>query len=116
MSVEQLIVALPPGGNFRVGAYPNACSAPSPGAANHTLQQVDFNISPAAVLKAQAQEWVQRGATVLGGCCGVGPEHILAMTSLKIHNDKTNCLQNFWCLKRFMAAVVAFLIVSSCLD
>jgi len=81
-SVEQLMAALPPDKGVRVGAYPNAFSVPPPDAANHTLRQVDFNITP-AVLKAQAQEWVQRGATVLGGCCGVGPEHIRAMASLK---------------------------------
>ena len=68
--------------NCRVGAYPNAFSIPPPDAANHTLRQVDFNITPQA-LKTAAKLWVTAGASVLGGCCGVGPEHIRAMASIK---------------------------------
>ena len=26
--------------------------------------------------RAHAAQWVEAGATVLGGCCGVRPEHI----------------------------------------
>jgi len=79
-SILQLSEALP--SSFRVGAYPNAFSIPPPDAANHTLRHVDFNISP-EFLKAQAKQWIQSGASVLGGCCGIGPDHIRAMASLK---------------------------------
>ncbi len=24
----------------------------------------------------QAQEWLEKGAQLIGGCCGIGPEHI----------------------------------------
>jgi S-methylmethionine-dependent homocysteine/selenocysteine methylase len=67
--------------HIRIGAYPNAFSIPPPDAANHTLRQVDYNISP-PILKGQAEEWMQCGATVMGGCCGVNPDHIRAMASL----------------------------------
>jgi methionine synthase I (cobalamin-dependent) len=32
-------------------------------------------ISPAAYA-AEAQKWVADGVKVVGGCCGIGPEHI----------------------------------------
>lgn len=32
-------------------------------------------ISPAAYA-AEAQKWVQQGVSIIGGCCGIGPEHI----------------------------------------
>lgn len=73
----------------RIGAYPNAFSIPPPDAANHTLRLVDFNITP-SVLKEQATQWVAHGATVLGGCCGVGPDHIRAMASLR-EEDQQHC-------------------------
>jgi S-methylmethionine-dependent homocysteine/selenocysteine methylase len=25
------------------------------------------------------QNWVGKGATIVGGCCGIGPEHIAAL-------------------------------------
>ncbi|HBT29198.1 MAG TPA: homocysteine S-methyltransferase, partial [Erwinia persicina] len=28
-----------------------------------------------------AQEWVAAGATLVGGCCGIGPEHIQRLAS-----------------------------------
>jgi len=33
--------------------------------------------------------WLQAGATVVGGCCGTGPEHIASLYRL-IHNDNAN--------------------------
>jgi S-methylmethionine-dependent homocysteine/selenocysteine methylase len=66
----------------RIGAYPNAFSIPPPRAANHTLRAVDNNVTP-DMLRSTAVEWIQAGATVLGGCCGVGPTHIAAMASLR---------------------------------
>jgi S-methylmethionine-dependent homocysteine/selenocysteine methylase len=28
---------------------------------------------------AYARKWRAQGATILGGCCGIGPEHIRAL-------------------------------------
>jgi S-methylmethionine-dependent homocysteine/selenocysteine methylase len=68
--------------SIRIGAYPNAFSVPPPDAANHTLRQVDFNIRP-DMLCQSADAWVAAGATLLGGCCGVGPAHIRAMRAMR---------------------------------
>jgi Homocysteine S-methyltransferase len=57
-------------------------------AANRTIRQVNCNITP-NVIKDQAQEWINTGATVLGGCCGVGPEHIHALSSIRTINGNT---------------------------
>lgn len=67
--------------SIRLGAYPNAFSIPPPDAANHTLRQVDYNITP-AIFQDYAKKWIDAGATVLGGCCGVGPQHIAKLHEL----------------------------------
>jgi len=38
----------------------------------------DGRVTPAALVAA-AQGWVAMGAQIIGGCCGVGPEHIRAL-------------------------------------
>ncbi|MFL5336644.1 MAG: homocysteine S-methyltransferase family protein, partial [Geminicoccaceae bacterium] len=37
-------------------------------------------LEPAALADA-AKRWVARGVRVVGGCCGLGPEHIAAVTA-----------------------------------
>ena len=51
------------------GAYPNSGHFVMP-----NWQFVDI-ISPDA-LAAEAIGWIERGAQVIGGCCGIGPAHI----------------------------------------
>ena len=57
-----------------VGAYPNAGYWTRP---NWTF--VD-QVSPAQYL-ADARRWVDAGASIVGGCCGVGVEHISAVSA-----------------------------------
>jgi S-methylmethionine-dependent homocysteine/selenocysteine methylase len=52
-----------------VGAYPHSGSFAMP-----HWQFVDI-ISP-EVLVQEARQWVALGAQVIGGCCGIGPDHI----------------------------------------
>ena len=35
-------------------------------------------VSPADFVE-QARRWRRNGATILGGCCGIGPDHIRAL-------------------------------------
>ena len=30
----------------------------------------------------KARTWVDEGAQIIGGCCGIGPEHIRALAQL----------------------------------
>jgi S-methylmethionine-dependent homocysteine/selenocysteine methylase len=44
----------------------------------------DFDkiIKPIELLK-KSEAWVQEGAQIIGGCCGLSPEHISAISTLK---------------------------------
>ena len=41
------------------------------------------NIISNDALKQFAKKWIKTGANVIGGCCGLTPEHIKALASLK---------------------------------
>ena len=55
--------------NGPIGAYPESGKFVMP---NWQFDQV---VSPEALLD-QARQWVQMGVQLIGGCCGIGPEHI----------------------------------------
>ena len=40
------------------------------------------NISSSKYLK-EARSWVSNGAQIIGGCCGIGPDKIKAISVLK---------------------------------
>jgi S-methylmethionine-dependent homocysteine/selenocysteine methylase len=46
--------------------------------ANAGLRQIRADLDPPQYL-VWAQKWVAAGATMVGGCCGIGPEHIRAL-------------------------------------
>lgn len=61
---------------IEIGAYANAFPPQNNEAtANDGLDEVRTDLNPALYLKF-AQEWKEAGATLIGGCCGIGPEHI----------------------------------------
>ena len=35
-----------------------------------------------------AMEWRKAGADIIGGCCGIGPEHIAALAALRESLDQ----------------------------
>lgn len=41
------------------------------------------DVIPPGTLREYAETWVEQGVTVLGGCCGLSPEHIAALEPLK---------------------------------
>jgi homocysteine S-methyltransferase len=55
-----------------IGAYPNAGYWQRP-----QWAFVD-QVTPEAYL-AEATQWVQLGGQIVGGCCGIGPDHIRAL-------------------------------------
>jgi S-methylmethionine-dependent homocysteine/selenocysteine methylase len=62
-----------------IGVYANAFPPQGEAAeANATLHEIRADLTPAGYLR-WAEDWVRRGATVIGGCCGIGPEHIAAL-------------------------------------
>lgn len=64
-----------------LGAYANAFPPqPADAEANAGLSEIRADLGPAAYL-AFARIWAAAGATILGGCCGIGPEHIRALAA-----------------------------------
>lgn len=66
----------------QIGAYANAFEAKEEGyASNGVVLAHRDDLTPAAYA-AMAQRWVDAGATIVGGCCGIRPDHIEALTAL----------------------------------
>jgi S-methylmethionine-dependent homocysteine/selenocysteine methylase len=65
--------------SIRVGVYANAFSpepaSDEPYAGVSSLRE---DLSPERYLE-WASQWVRSGASIVGGCCGIGPEHIAAL-------------------------------------
>jgi len=71
--------------NIEIGAYANAFSPQTEDAqANKKLNSIRTDLTPSSYLN-WAQEWVQQGATLIGGCCGIGPEHIAVLSKKLVH-------------------------------
>ncbi|WP_409421632.1 homocysteine S-methyltransferase family protein [Pseudaeromonas sp. ZJS20] len=64
------------GAELQLGAYANAFPPqPEEATANDGLDELRADLDPPAYL-AWAERWLTVGATLVGGCCGIGPEHI----------------------------------------
>lgn len=60
----------------QLGAYANAFPPqPKNATANDGLDEIRQDLDPSAYL-SWAKKWVAQGATIIGGCCGITPEHI----------------------------------------
>lgn len=61
---------------IEIGAYANAFPPqPKDATANEGLDDIRLDLTPSSYLK-WALQWKQKGAALIGGCCGIGPEHI----------------------------------------
>jgi len=70
------------GANLEIGAYANAFdTSQEEGGANQTLHLLRPDLTGEAYL-AFARRWIDAGATLIGGCCGVGAEHIARLAEL----------------------------------
>ena len=66
----------------RIGVYANAfVPLKVTTAANAELSDLRIDVTPAVYLH-WARDWVSRGASIVGGCCGIGPEHIVELGKL----------------------------------
>ncbi len=62
-----------------VGVYANAFPAMQKDAlANSAMEEIRQDLDPAGYLDF-VDTWCRLGATIIGGCCGIGPEHIAAL-------------------------------------
>ncbi|MBS0254299.1 MAG: homocysteine S-methyltransferase family protein [Proteobacteria bacterium] len=68
------------GAALQVGVYANAFPPQSEEAtANETLLELRPDLDPPGYL-GWVRRWHGAGASILGGCCGISPEHIAAIT------------------------------------
>ena len=81
-AITEAVAALA-GSLVRVGVYANAFievqSAPGQ-AANETLSVLREDLT-AERYALFAEEWIAAGASIVGGCCGITPQHIHALPS-----------------------------------
>lgn len=69
------------GAAMQLGVYANAFPPQAEdAAANEGLSPLRDDLQPAGYLN-WARRWVDAGATIVGGCCGIGPEHIAAIAA-----------------------------------
>ena len=80
-ALPRLRLAAPAG--VTIGAYANGfrtVQASGGGEGDVTAGAAEYdNITPEAYAQ-HAQAWNREGASIIGGCCGVFPEHILQVT------------------------------------
>lgn len=66
---------------IQLGAYANAFPPqPKDATANHGLDVLRKDLTPESYL-VWAKRWTELGANLIGGCCGIGPDHIQALSN-----------------------------------
>ena len=70
------------GGRQQIGVYANAFPLvdPSYQGANAELHAIRDDITPDSYADF-AERWVAAGATIIGGCCGISPDHIRGLAT-----------------------------------
>ena len=71
-------------GKAKIGVYANAFPAinSSQKEANNQIREIRSDLTPLGYLFF-AEKWQKAGATIIGGCCGIGPDHIKELNKLK---------------------------------
>ncbi|MDP7626691.1 MAG: homocysteine S-methyltransferase family protein [SAR202 cluster bacterium] len=70
-----------------IGGYPNRDSVPEGWTIENDKEIKRYDLPPEG-FKEYADNWRDIGATIIGGCCGIGPEHIDKLTkSLESGHD-----------------------------
>ncbi len=65
-----------------IGGYPNVFNVPDGWTLDNDIQVSVRDLSVEKFLKF-AEEWRNLGATIIGGCCGIGPKFIKALADKK---------------------------------
>lgn len=67
--------------SLMIGTYPNLFKRPSVGA-NVGITSLSTDETTPEDYAAYAKRWCEAGADIVGGCCGVSPAHIAAISAL----------------------------------
>lgn len=82
ISVTQATLQAKHAEHIQIGAYANAFPPqPKDATANEGLDDIRDDLNPQQYL-AWTKKWIAKGATIVGGCCGIGPEHIAALAKV----------------------------------
>jgi homocysteine S-methyltransferase len=60
------------------------------------LVEIRPDLGPEAYLRwarRWARRWVEQGASIVGGCCGMGPEHIARLYLVSAGDDERRSTQ-----------------------
>lgn len=77
------------GTDIAIGAYANAFVDKEEGyASNGVILDHRADLTP-EVYAAMAADWVERGASIIGGCCGIRPDHIAALAAMETAASST---------------------------
>ena len=60
-------------GNKKIVVYPNS------GAVYHAESKTWSGLTDLSSCESMVKEWMESGADIIGGCCGIGPKQIKAM-------------------------------------
>ena len=63
-----------------IGVYANVFEVEDHESANETINALRLDVTPDVYLEF-AERWVAAGASMVGGCCGVGPAHVSALSA-----------------------------------
>lgn len=66
--------------DYPIGVYANGLPAKNPNSeANAEHSQIRADLTPESYLD-YVTDWINDGVTLIGGCCGIGPQHIRVLT------------------------------------
>lgn len=63
-------------GNKKIVVYPNS------GAVYHAESKTWSGLTDLSSCESMVKEWMESGADIIGGCCGIGPQQIKAMSKI----------------------------------
>ena len=79
-AVREAVAAGGGAGGLPIGVYANVFEVEDHEMANVTVNDLRLEVTP-DVYRQFAERWVAAGATMVGGCCGVGPDHVSALSA-----------------------------------
>jgi S-methylmethionine-dependent homocysteine/selenocysteine methylase len=82
IAIGQLAEALGPKPSIAFGAYANAIADVGEILAKQGLHETRNELTP-SVYARHVAGWIEQGATIVGGCCGINPDHIAALVDLQ---------------------------------
>ena len=63
-----------------IGVYANVFEVGDHESANIAIHEMRLEVTPVVYVDF-AERWVAAGASMVGGCCGVGPAHVSALSA-----------------------------------